>query len=130
MPVIVILGGGFAGMAVARRLERRLRPEEAEIVVLSREELLALHPDAARGDAPAISKSVTSRRRLREQFRRVASFSPTFDEIDVGRTLVVVVPYVLPALSSAPTYDHLVLALGASTSTFGLPGVAEHALGA
>ena len=44
MPVIVIVGGGFAGIAVARRLERRLRPDEAEIVLLSRENYTLFTP--------------------------------------------------------------------------------------
>ncbi|MBV9027006.1 MAG: FAD-dependent oxidoreductase, partial [Candidatus Eremiobacteraeota bacterium] len=36
VPVIVIVGGGFAGVAVARRLERLLGPGEAQIVLVSR----------------------------------------------------------------------------------------------
>jgi len=40
----VIVGGGFAGTAVARRLERRLRPDEAEIVLLSRENYTLFTP--------------------------------------------------------------------------------------
>ena len=34
---ILILGGGFAGLTAARKLENMLRPEEAEIVLVSRE---------------------------------------------------------------------------------------------
>ena len=44
MPVIVIVGGGFAGISVALRLERRLRPDEAEIVLLSRENYTLFTP--------------------------------------------------------------------------------------
>ena len=41
---IVILGGGFAGIAVAQRLERRLRPGEGEITLISRENFSLFTP--------------------------------------------------------------------------------------
>ncbi|HEY5340527.1 MAG TPA: FAD-dependent oxidoreductase, partial [Candidatus Aquilonibacter sp.] len=41
---IVILGGGFGGIAVAQRLERRLRPDEGEIVLISRENFSLFTP--------------------------------------------------------------------------------------
>ena len=44
VPVIVIVGGGFAGIAVARRLERRFAPDEAEIVLFGRENYTLFTP--------------------------------------------------------------------------------------
>ena len=36
-PNILILGGGFGGMTAARKLEQLVRPDEATITVVSRE---------------------------------------------------------------------------------------------
>ncbi|MGP8100032.1 MAG: NAD(P)/FAD-dependent oxidoreductase [Candidatus Cybelea sp.] len=125
MPVIVILGGGFAGMAVARRLERRLRPQEAEIVVLSRENytlFTPMLPEVTSGELE-VRHVVTP---IREQLRRSRFVLADVDEIDV-RANTVRYHHVLTGTSVLQPYDHLVLALGAATSTFGLPGVAENA---
>jgi NADH dehydrogenase len=125
VPVIVILGGGFAGTAVARRLERRLRPEEAEIVVLSRENytlFTPMLPEVTSGELE-VRHVVTP---IREQLRRSRFVLADVDEIDVSASTVTY-HHVLTGASVVQPYDHLVLALGASTSTFGLPGVAEHA---
>ncbi|MFY9740252.1 MAG: NAD(P)/FAD-dependent oxidoreductase [Candidatus Cybelea sp.] len=124
MPVIVILGGGFAGMAVARRLERRLRPDEAEIVVLSRDNytlFTPMLPEVTSGELE-VRHVVTP---IREQLRRSRFVLADVDEIDVGASMVRY-HHVLTGMSVLQPFDHLVLALGASTSTFGLPGVAEH----
>jgi NADH dehydrogenase len=125
VPVIVILGGGFAGTAVARRLERRLRPEEAEIIVLSRENytlFTPMLPEVTSGELE-VRHVVTP---IREQLRRSRFVLADVDEIDVLASTVTY-HHVLTGASVVQAYDHLVLALGASTSTFGLPGVAEHA---
>jgi NADH:quinone reductase (non-electrogenic) len=41
---IVILGGGFAGVYTARTLERMLRPEEADISLVNRENYWVYQP--------------------------------------------------------------------------------------
>src|SRR5579862_6834963 len=41
---IVILGGGFAGVYTARCLERMLRPEEADICLVNRENYWVYQP--------------------------------------------------------------------------------------
>src|SRR5260370_16902556 len=41
---ILILGGGFGGVYAARRLEKLLRPEEAEITLVNRENYLVYQP--------------------------------------------------------------------------------------
>ena len=38
------MGGGFAGVAVARRLERRLRADEAELALVSHENFTVFTP--------------------------------------------------------------------------------------
>ncbi|MFY9720810.1 MAG: NAD(P)/FAD-dependent oxidoreductase [Candidatus Cybelea sp.] len=124
MPVIVIVGGGFAGMAVARRLERRLRPDEAEIVVLSRENytlFTPMLPEVTSGELE-VRHVVTP---IRMQLRRSRFVLADVDEIDVAARTVTY-HHVLTGARVTLRYDQLVLALGAATSTFGLPGVAEY----
>ncbi len=124
MPVIVIVGGGFAGIAVARRLERRLRRDEAEIVLLSRDNytlFTPMLPEVTSGELE-VRHVVTP---IREQLRRTRFVLADVDEIDVERRTVTY-HHVLTGTRTLQPYDHLVLALGSSTSTFGLPGIAEN----
>ena len=44
MKRILILGGGFAAIAAAQRLEKRLRRDEAELVLISRENFSLFTP--------------------------------------------------------------------------------------
>lgn len=124
MPVIVIVGGGFAGVAVARRLEERLRPGEAEIVLLSRDNytlFTPMLPEVTSGELE-VRHVVTP---IRTQLRRTRFVLADVDEIDVrARTLRY--HHILTQQNVEQRFDHLVLALGSSTSDFGLPGVAQH----
>jgi NADH:ubiquinone reductase (H+-translocating) len=125
VPVIVIVGGGFAGIAVARRLERRLRPGEAEIVLLSRENytlFTPMLPEVTSGELE-VRHVVTP---IRAQLSRVRFVLADVDEIDVHRRTVTY-HHVLTGRNVVQPYDQVVLAVGSSTSDFGLPGVAEHA---
>lgn len=124
MPVIAIAGGGFAGTAVARRLERRLSPDEADIVLLSRDNytlFTPMLPEVTSGELE-VRHIVTP---VRMQLRRTNFILSEVGAIDVERRTVEY-RHVLTGLTGSIAYDHLVLALGSHTSTFGLPGVAEH----
>jgi NADH dehydrogenase len=124
VPVIVIVGGGFAGIAVAQRLERRLRRGEAEIVLLSRENyslFTPMLPEVTSGELE-VRHVVTP---IRAQLRWTQFVLAEADEIDVERRSVRY-HHVLTQRSVVQPYDHLVLALGSSTSDFGLPGIDEH----
>ena len=124
VPVIVVVGGGFAGVAVARQLERRLRPTEAEIVLFSRDNytlFTPMLPEVTSGELE-VRHVVTP---IREQVHRTRFVLADVEEIDVAARTVKF-RHVLTRISAVQSYDHIVLALGSSTSTFGLPGVAEH----
>ncbi len=124
MPVIVIVGGGFAGIAVARRLERRLRRDEAEIVLLCRDNytlFTPMLPEVTSGELE-VRHVVTP---IREQLNRTRFVLADVDSIDVSRREVTY-HHVLTGTSIVQPYDQLVIALGSSTSTFGLPGIAEN----
>ncbi|MBV8197147.1 MAG: NAD(P)/FAD-dependent oxidoreductase [Candidatus Eremiobacteraeota bacterium] len=124
MPVIVVVGGGFAGVAVARRLEQRLRAEEAQIVLVSRDNyslFTPMLPEVTSGELE-VRHVVTP---IREQLRRAQFVLAEVEAIDIERR-VVRYRHVLTRIVSEQRYDQLVLTLGSSTSTFGLRGVAEN----
>lgn len=124
MPVIVIVGGGFAGIAVARGLERLVRPGEAEIVLLSRENyslFTPMLPEVTSGEVE-VRHIVTP---IREQLPRTRFVLAHVDEVNL-KERTVKYHHVLTGLNVVLAFDQVVLALGSSTSTFGIPGVAEY----
>jgi NADH dehydrogenase len=123
---IVILGGGFAGVAVARRLERRLRPDEADVTIVSRENFTLFTPML-----PEVSSGGIETRHVvtpvRAQLRRTRFVLGEIERIDLD---VREVDARHPITGDVATllYDRIVLALGSVTSTFGIPGVEEFTL--
>ena len=124
-PRIVILGGGFLGVAVARRLEKRLRPAEAAITLVSRENFLLFTPML-----PEVSSGALDVRHvvtpIRSQLRRTKFVLADVKALDVRRSTVAIT-HSLTGDDAEIGYDHVVVALGSSTSTFDLPGVASRA---
>jgi NADH dehydrogenase len=123
---ILILGAGFAGVATARALERRLRPGEAEIAIVGRDNFSLFTPML-----PEVSAGGLETRHVvtpvRAELRRARFVLGDVTAIDLEARSVEVAHSITGARQTL-TYDHLVLALGSVTSTFGIPGVAEHAL--
>jgi NADH dehydrogenase len=122
-PRVVILGGGFAGIAVAQRLERLLRPGEAEIVLISRENFSLFTPML-----PEVSSGALDVRHIvtpiRSQLHKTRFNFADVTSIDFSERRVTY-NYTLADNTETIEYDQLVLALGSATSTFNLPGVAE-----
>ena len=123
---IVILGGGFAGVAVARRLERKLRAGEADVTLVSRENFTLFTPML-----PEVSSGGIETRHVvtpvRAQVRRTRFVLGEIERIDLdAREIEARHPITGDVTTLA--YDHVVLALGSVTSTFGIPGVEEHTL--
>jgi NADH dehydrogenase len=123
---ILILGAGFAGIATARGLERRLRAAEAEITIVGRDNFTLFTPML-----PEVSAGGLETRHIvtpvRTQLRRAQFVLGDVVAIDLDARAVDVQHSITGAKRALP-YDQLVLALGSVTSTFGIPGVAEHAL--
>ncbi len=123
---ILILGAGFAGVAAARELERRLRPEEAEITIVSRDNFSLFTPML-----PEVSAGGLETRHIvtpvRAQLRRARSVLGDVTAIDLDARRVEV-QHSITGAKQTLAYEQLVFALGSVTSTFGIPGVAEHAL--
>jgi len=120
---IVVLGGGFGGVTTARHLERLLRQHrDVELTLVSRENFFVL--------TPLLFEACSGRLELRHcaqpiraALRRSRFIEAAVESVDVERRLVRAVAseggsYDLP-------YDHLVVALGASTNEQLIPGSAN-----
>lgn len=123
---VVILGGGFAGVTAARRLERHFgRRGGVEITLVDGENFslfTPLLPEVPSGSLQA--KHIVYP--LRAVLRHTAVRQADVREVDLDRRMVVAAH--CPKCRDTPLpYDHLILALGGVTNFFGLPGLAEHA---
>jgi NADH dehydrogenase len=120
---IVILGGGFAAIGVAQRLERLLRPGDAELTLISRENFSLFTPML-----PEVSSGALGTRDIvtpiRAQVRRTHFILADVTGVDMEKREVSYA-HTLTGVTERLGYDQLVMTTGASTSTFGLPGIAE-----
>ena len=123
---ILILGGGFGGMKTARELERLLRPDEAEITIVSRDNFSLFTPML-----PEVSSGNLETRHVvtpvRAQLRRSHFILADIRSIDLQARTVELVS-ILNDARRTEDYDQLVFAVGSVTSTFNLPGIAERSL--
>jgi NADH dehydrogenase len=124
---IVILGGGFGGLAVAQELERALpRTLDVEVTLVNRENYFVFTPmlhEVASGDL----ELGTIVNPLRKLLRRTMVFAGTVEHIDLDARTVHV-SHAGGHHAHALAYDHLVVALGAVTNVHAVPGLAERAL--
>jgi len=123
---IVILGGGFAGLTVAMRLERELARDAVEIMLINRENFFLFTPMLHEIAASDLDLT-TIVNHIRKMLRRVHFFADEIDHVDVNRKKVFV-SHGFDHHQHAFEYDLLVVGLGSVTNFYGLPGVQEHAL--
>ncbi|SEQ98270.1 NAD(P)/FAD-dependent oxidoreductase [Microlunatus flavus] len=127
MPRVLVVGGGYAGFYTAWRLEKLLRPGEAEVVLVDPRPYMTYQPflpEVAAGSVEARHAAVSLRRHLRRT-RLVPAAVTRIDhahrqvELDHG------------AGEEPETlgYDVLVVTAGAVTRRLPVPGVGEHAIG-
>lgn len=119
---IVVVGGGFAGLHLIRRLERILRPGEVELTLLDRHNYHLFTPllyQVATGELPP--HAVAYPLRLPIAHARQRFVETEVEGVDLERRAV-------RTADGDFTYDHLVLVPGSVTNDFGIAGVAEHAL--
>jgi NADH dehydrogenase len=123
---ILILGGGFGGVYTASRLEKLLRPDEADICLVNRENYFVYQPMLPEVISGSISLTdvVSPIRRL---CRRTQLVMREVEHIDLEKRIVTVSPGFRPRRLELP-YDYLVVALGSVTSCYGMPGMLEHSL--
>ncbi|RKN37362.1 NAD(P)/FAD-dependent oxidoreductase [Streptomyces hoynatensis] len=125
-PRILVVGGGYVGLYAARRILKKMRYGEATVTVVDPRSYMTYQPFLPEAAAGSISprhvvvplrrvlpgaEVLTGRVTSIDQDRKVAEVSPL-----VGRS------YEVP-------FDYLVVALGAVSRTFPIPGLAEQGIG-
>lgn len=126
------MGGGFAGVAAARELERIGR-RDVDVTLVSRQNFMLftpMLPEVAAGSLAARDIMQPLRASTHDRSRRAASSRFELGEatgVDLVRRAVTVRHPVTHELRLVE-YDELVLAVGATASTMGVPGVEELAI--
>lgn len=123
---IVIIGGGFGGIHTARTLDKLLRPGEAEVCLVNRENYFVfqpLLPEVLTGSLGVLD-TVAPIRKLCPHTRL---YTREVERIDFASRQVVLAPGFRPR-ANLLSYDALVLAPGAVVDFTGMPGMAEHAI--
>jgi NADH:ubiquinone reductase (H+-translocating) len=121
---ILILGGGFGGIYAAMKLEKLMARQPAlEVTLVTRDNYFLftpMLPEVAAGDLE-LNTIVNP---LRKLLKRVKTFVGTIESLNLeGRRAAV--SHGLDAHSHELSYDQLILALGADTNFFNLPGVED-----
>ena len=121
---IVILGAGFAGTNVARQLARLARRDEIAVTIVNRENYMLFTPML-----PEVSSGSIEPRHVAPPLRAIlhsASFElGEVTSVDLEKRAVVVKRRRSEGVATIP-FDQLVVALGAESSTHGIPGAQEH----
>ena len=123
---IVIIGGGYVGMYAALRLQRRLRPDEAQITVIDPQSYMTYQPflpEAGAGNLEPRHVVVPLRRVL----RRCRVLGGRVTRIDHERRCVLFEPH--EGAATELRYDHLVVAPGSIARTLPIPGLREVGIG-
>jgi NADH dehydrogenase len=128
---VVILGGGFAGVYVARRLLQLAKRDDGpdsiglQVHLVNRENYMVFQPMLAEvlGGSVGVADTVTPLRRLMPGAKL---YIRDVESVDLAAKTVTCAPGFRPRPLVLP-YDHLVLALGSVTDFRGMRGLAEHA---
>jgi NADH dehydrogenase len=125
--LILILGGGFAGAYTALHLEKLLaQAPDVEIVLVAKENFVLFTPMLH--EVAAVDVEATDIvQPLRKMLRRTRVLIVDIESIDIVKRQVDILHRELAEVFHI-TYDHLVLAVGAVTNFYRIPGVEEHAL--
>ncbi len=126
MAKIVIVGGGYSGFYTAFKLERLLRRNEAELVIVDPLPYMTYQPflpEVAAGSIEARHAIVP----LRQHLKKTRVITARVTGINHSEKSVTITPEVGEAWTEK--YDHIVVTAGAVSRTFPIPGVADVAIG-
>ncbi len=126
MPKILIVGGGYAGFYTAWKLEKKLRPGEADVTMVDPLPYMQYQPFLPEVAAGSIEPrhAVVSHRRHLTHTNVITAKVTAIDHANKKAT-------VTPAVGEAweVDYDTIVVTAGAVSRTFPIPGVADEAIG-
>ena len=124
---ILILGGGFAGLAAAAELEKTIAGDpDVEVTLINRENFFLFTPmlhEVAASDLDLTTIVIP----VRKMLRRVNFFAGEVQEVDLPGKKVVVA-HGFDHHRHTLEFDYLVLGLGSVTNFYGLPGLQERSL--
>ena len=124
---VVILGGGFAGVGVAERLEKKFGADSSvEFTLVSDTNALLFTPMLAEVAASSLEPTHISSP-LRTSLRRTNVVRGRVGGIDLGRSRVVLEPDAGSHEGDELAYDHLVFAVGAVSNYLGMEALQEEA---
>ncbi len=123
---VVVLGTGFAGLTVARALARRRRGPQIALTAVNRENYALFTPML-----PEVASGAIEPRHVAEPFRtsvpRADFVLGEVQSVDFERRSVCA-RHPVTGVVNAIEYDQLVIALGAVSTTHGIPGADAHTL--
>jgi NADH dehydrogenase len=123
---ILILGGGFVGVAVAMELEKRLAHDRDEIRLVNRDNFFLFTPMLHEVAASDLDLT-TIVNPVRKLLRRVQFFAGEVEHIDIEQKKVVV-SHGFDHHQHTFEFDYLVIGLGSVTNLYGISGLQEYAL--
>lgn len=125
-PRVIVVGGGFGGAFAVQRLARRLRRDEAEVLLIDRNNYFVFHPflvEAGTGSLPPQHAVVGLRAFTHSRGLLMGEFTGA----DYAQRTIRWRPVGLDHERDLP-YDELVLAVGSVTNLPDIPGLREQAL--
>lgn len=121
---IAIVGGGFAGVACARRLRRYLSPSQARLVLFSEENYMVFQPLLAEVAGSSIQPEVAATP-LRVALPQVECRREKVMAVDLPGKCLTYESF--DGAKKNLVYDHIVIACGSSVNLSAVPGMADHA---
>jgi NADH dehydrogenase len=131
IPRILVVGGGYVGMYTALRLQRKLEPDEAEIVVIEPQPYMTYQPFLPEAAAGSISPRhvVVPLRRVLDKCKVVIGEARKIDHAKRIATVSTLATEEEGSADLEVAYDQLVIAPGSVSRTLPVPGLADYGIG-